>query len=155
MCNPNPSTLGFLSAGSSRRGETLGLLSWDLVAGWVLAVPGHSCCRQELPSDWGGVAREGDGSELRGVSVPHSPGLPVPIEGLLGVQPRRWTSGIRQGLLRRGLPQCSGLGTDLMVSPARGTSWLPLVMSFLLLANLHALRPWDTLGFIQHISCGS
>lgn len=43
---------GFLSAGSPR-GETLGLLSWDLPAGQVPLAPGHGCCLQELPGTGG------------------------------------------------------------------------------------------------------
>lgn len=76
MCNPNPSTPGFLPTGSSWREETLGLLSRDLSAGRVPAAPGHGCCLQEPPCDrwvdlwgrwgrwraWAGVCAHGPGS---------------------------------------------------------------------------------------------
>ena len=58
MCNPNPSTPGFLppNPSSSWREETLGLLSWDLSAGRVPVAPGRSCHVQEPPCDrWVGL----------------------------------------------------------------------------------------------------
>ncbi|XP_020950957.1 beta-catenin-interacting protein 1 isoform X2 [Sus scrofa] len=74
VCNPNPSTPGFLPTGSSWREETLGLLSRDLSAGRVPAAPGHGCCLQEPPCDrspqsWPGDEPRGGPREESGGDV--------------------------------------------------------------------------------------
>ena len=109
MCNPNPSTPGFLPTGSSWREETPGLLSRDLAAaGWVPTAPGGTAVCRSRPVT-GGWADEGSSRKSRAGVCACSPKLAVPIEGFLGARPGSRPLE-RQGLVQRELSWCLGAG---------------------------------------------
>ena len=124
MCNPNPSTPGFLPTGSSWREETPGRLSRDLAAaGRVPTAPGRPAARRSHPVT-GGWAGEGGNREPRRVSVPAAPGSPSPSRDSLEPGPGAGLSNVRD-LCRGSCLGVWGLGTDPTASPATGPSQLP------------------------------
>ena len=109
MCNPNPSTPGFLPTGSSWREETPGLLSRDLAAaGRVSTAPGRTATRRSHPVT-GGWAGESSSCKPRAGVCACSPKLAVPIEGFLGARPGSRPLE-RQRLMQRELSWCLGAG---------------------------------------------